>query len=611
MRLRAKTPQAPCKRFAILWEGIMNETLTTVFGLLGGLALFIYGMNLMSENLQKIAGDRMRAVLGLLTKNPVLGVLAGAVATAVMQSSSATTVMVIGFVSAGLMGLPQAISIILGANIGTTITAQIIAFKITDFIPVFIFAGFLVYFVAKKAFAKNLGLSILAFGLLFLGIDTMSDAMKPLASSPVFLDMIANVSEIPVLGVAVGTLMTVVVQSSSATIAVLQNFASQPAADGVSSIIGLQGAIPILLGDNIGTTITALLASIGQSRNAKRVAVSHCLFNISGALLFIWFIPQYAAFIAAISPAGPEVEVISRQIANAHTAFNCIMTLIWLPLIPLMVKIVTAVLPESKQVETVDARAQLGIPVFLEERLISQPTVAMRMVAQEVMRCGDGIRDVLGRIARIAREGSPTREQLEDLGVRAQAACDLSEKTSEYLTEVFAAGVLNEEQASGAAGVLRVLNDQNRIGGQCVEVAKTLDGSFTQEAMNDLASAFEAVESMYADVMSVSLGTEDGDIEEILRLKGDVLDLDIKIRKAHMKRVAAGECTPESKAAFVSVLNNVDRIANNCVNIADAVARGEVDLGHFLLEGDVEAHEVSERSIVEAMTALPSREGKR
>lgn len=297
----------------------MNDTLQIIFGLVGGLAVFIFGMNLMSECLQKAAGEKMKRILGLLTKNRLLGVLAGALVTAVLQSSSATTVMAIGFVSAGLMTLPQAISIIFGANIGTTITAQIIAFKITDYIYVFIFAGFIISFISKKEKLKNIGMTIFAFGLLFLGIETMGDVMKPLASSPVFTNMIAKVADVPILGVAVGTLMTLVVQSSSATIAVLQNFASQAGADGVTSILGLTGAIPILFGDNIGTTITVLLASIGQSKNAKRTALAHTLFNVSGALLFISLINPLAAFVRYISPSGAEIDVISRQIANAHT----------------------------------------------------------------------------------------------------------------------------------------------------------------------------------------------------------------------------------------------------------------------------------------------------
>lgn len=206
----------------------MNATLEIIFGLLGGLAVFIFGMNMMSDCLQKAAGERMKSILALLTKNPVLGVLAGALTTAVLQSSSATTVMAIGFVSAGLMNLPQAISIILGANIGTTMTAQIIAFKLSDYIYIIIFIGFIVSFALKSEKDKNIGQTIFAFGLLFLGIKTMGGVMKPLASSPVFTDMIAKVADIPVLGVLVGTFMTLVVQSSSATIAVLQNFASQP-----------------------------------------------------------------------------------------------------------------------------------------------------------------------------------------------------------------------------------------------------------------------------------------------------------------------------------------------------------------------------------------------
>ena len=275
----------------------MNETIKVIFGLIGGLALFLYGMNSMSDALQKAAGERMKKILGFLTRNPVMGVLAGALVTAVLQSSSATTVMVIGFVSAGLMSLPQAISVIFGANIGTTMTAQLMAFKISNYIYPIIFIGFILYFVGKKEKVKNVGMVIFSFGLLFEGIEIMGGVMKPLAGSPVFTDLMGKVTQIPVLGVLLGMVMTLVVQSSSATIAVLQNFASQAGADGLHSVIGLTGAIPILLGDNIGTTITALLASIGQSKNAKRTAVAHSVFNISGSLLFLFLIRPLAAFV--------------------------------------------------------------------------------------------------------------------------------------------------------------------------------------------------------------------------------------------------------------------------------------------------------------------------
>ena len=369
----------------------MNEKIQIIFGLLGGLAVFIYGMNMMSECLQKAAGDKMKSILALLTKNPLLGVLAGALTTAVLQSSSATTVMAIGFVSAGLMNLPQAISIIFGANIGTTMTAQIIAFKISDYIYVIIFIGFLISFVTKSEKVKSIGQTIFAFGLLFLGIETMGDVMKPLASSPVFTDLIGRVAHIPVLGVFVGTLMTLVVQSSSATIAVLQNFASQPGPDGVTSMLGLAGAIPILLGDNIGTTITALLASIGQTKDAKRTAVAHCIFNISGCLLFIWFVKPFAVLIQHISPKGPEIEVISRQIANIHTFFNLvIMTLIWVCLINVMVKIVMTLIPDGKAVDMDPAK-----PVFLDDKIISQPAAALQLVAKEILRVSEMVKVVV------------------------------------------------------------------------------------------------------------------------------------------------------------------------------------------------------------------------
>lgn len=342
----------------------MNENLQIIFGLFGGLAIFIYGMNMMSECLQKAAGEKMKHILAVLTKNPIMGMLAGALVTAVLQSSSATTVMAIGFVSAGLMTLPQAISIVIGANIGTTMTAQLIAFKLSDYVYLIIFVGFIISFVCKSEKIKSIGQTIFAFGLLFLGIETMGDAMKPLASSEIFITLIEQVADVPILGAAVGTLMTMIVQSSSATIAVLQNIASTAGPDGVTSIIGLTGAIPVLLGDNIGTTITAFLASIGQSKDAKRTALAHCIFNVSGCFLFIWFIEPFAAFVQMISPKGPEIEVISRQIANAHTAFNVVMTLIWIPLIHLLVKIVMKLIPDKK-----NEPADTVKPQFISDKL--------------------------------------------------------------------------------------------------------------------------------------------------------------------------------------------------------------------------------------------------
>lgn len=398
----------------------MNSILTTVFGLLGGLAIFLFGMNSMSEALQKAAGEKMRKILAFLTKNPVMGALAGALVTAVLQSSSATTVMTIGFVSAGLMGLPQAISVIFGANIGTTMTAQLIAFKISDYIYPIIFIGFLVNFLGKKERVKDIGQVIFSFGLLFEGIEIMSSVMKPLAQSAVFTDLMGRVKDVPFLGILLGMCMTLLVQSSSATIAVLQSFASTAVAGTTTSVIGLTGAIPILLGDNIGTTITAILASIGQNRNAKRTAAAHAIFNITGTILFSFFIPQFAAFITWISPKGDGVAVISRQIANAHTTFNVVCTLIWLPLLGFMVKIVTVLIPDAKT-----KGSEEKIPA-LDARIAAQPAAAMVLISDEIAKLSERTKELFSQVLRQLSKDQ-TGTEAEGVGTYQQFYTDYNE----------------------------------------------------------------------------------------------------------------------------------------------------------------------------------------
>lgn len=557
----------------------MNEKIQIAFGLLGGLAIFIYGMNMMSECLQKAAGEKMRSILALLTKNPVMGVLAGALTTAVLQSSSATTVMAIGFVSAGFMNLPQAISIIIGANIGTTMTAQIIAFKLSDYIYAIIFVGFIISFLVESEKVKNIGQTIFAFGLLFLGIETMGSVMKPLADSPVFTEMIARVSDVPILGVAVGTLMTLVVQSSSATVAVLQNFASQAGPDGVTSVIGLAGAIPILFGDNIGTTITAVLASIGQTKDAKRTAVAHCVFNISGTFLFIWFVGPFAKLIQMISPKGPEIEVISRQIANAHTIFNCVMTLVWVPLIWLMVKIVMRIIPDGRK-----EQYSLSEPLYLDEKLLGQPTAALQLVAKEVLHCSEIVRDMI-RQTREALKNEEKKE-IEDVHCKLDAVKSLHARITQYLTDLFASGSLNEEQASQSAGIMYVLSDVDRMGILCGEVAGGIKEKmekkykYSKEAMKDLGKSLELIETMYSEVREAIVSGKLEHAKELVKKREKVMELDISMRKAHMSRVSKGKCDASLTAPFNSILYSIDRMGNSCVNIADTV-QGQLELNSF------------------------------
>ena len=551
----------------------MNDAFQITFGLLGGLAIFIFGMNMMSESLQKAAGEKMKKILGILTVNPVMGVLAGTIATAVMQSSSATTVMVIGFVSAGLMTLKQGISVILGANIGTTMTAQLLAFNISDYIFVIIFVGFIVSFVFKSEKIKSIGQTIFAFGLLFEGIQIMSSVMKPLAASPVFVNMIDHVSGMPVLGVLVGTLMTLVVQSSSATIAVLQNFAAQAGPDGVSSIIGLAGAIPVLLGDNIGTTITALLACIGQSRDAKRTALAHCTFNITGAFLFIWFVKPYAHFIQAISTKGPEVEVIARQIANAHTIFNITMTLIWLPLIWLLVKIVVKILPYKEK-----NSKQKEVPVFLDPRLVSQPAAAMEMVAREILRCSGMVEQMIHRLNHAIERQDLRR--VDSILRQAVVVRKLYDNIVSYLSSLFSSGSMTEEQATQTAGMMYILSDIERTDALCTEATESLQSilekkhKLSPEAVEDLCRGLQIIEDMYQNVLEYIRKGNGEDARKIVHKKDNVLDLTLKLRKNHMKRVKQGACDAEMTSDFTRILHSFDRIGNSCANIADAALTG-------------------------------------
>lgn len=571
----------------------MGELIQTLFGLFGGLAIFIFGMNMMSESLQKVAGSKMKKVIGFLTMNPLMGVLAGVITTAVLQSSSATTVMVIGFVSAGLMTLKQGISVILGANIGTTMTAQLIAFKISDYVYLIVFIGFLIFFIAKSERIKNIGNSVFGFGLLFTGIETMSSVMKPLASSPVFTDLIAHVADIPVLGVLVGTLMTLVVQSSSATIAVLQNFASQAGPDGVSSIIGLAGAIPILLGDNIGTTITAILASVGQSRNAKRVALSHCMFNVSGALIFIWFVKPYAALIQMISPKGPEVEVISRQIANAHTCFNVTMTILWLPLIWLLVKIVMAILPE-KSSERLNNRK----PLYLDGNLILQPAAALEMTAREVIHCSDMVGELIPACAdAFKKSDAPELKELEE---ETKAIASINDAIMNYLANLFSAGVLTEKQSAKAASLMGVMTEIDRINTQCrimtqyAEEKNEKNYNYSETAMADIAREMKSVGDMYENAVDMIKTGNTQHMDTFMRAKDRITDLDIALRKAHMKRVKEGICDSELTAPYTRILNVIDRISNCCLNIAEAANNENVSFEDFLAnDSDLDDDETS------------------
>jgi phosphate:Na+ symporter len=446
-------------------------------------------------------------------------------------------------------------------------TAQLMAFKISNYIYPIIFVGFILNFVSKKEKVKNIGMVIFSFGLLFEGIEIMGEVMKPLAGSPVFVDLMGKVSSIPVLGV--GAVMTLVVQSSSATIAVLQNFASQAGPDGVSSVIGLTGAIPILLGDNIGTTITALLASIGQSKNAKRTAIAHSIFNISGSCVFIFLVPWFAKFVQFISPKGNEIDVISRQIANAHTTFNIVCTLVWLPLIPLMVKIVTTIIRGNDKTEKAAFE-----PKYLDMKVIEQPAAAMVLVSKELNRLGELAESLLSdlKTAIVADGDSKTHGSfIENLEIVHQ----LQDSVTEYITRLFASGNLTEQQSEQTAGLLYVNNSIQRIADRCEDIDQICEKvnnngkRLTSEASSEMEDCIDIIQQLLKKAMEAIRKGDAVVAETVFKNKKKMHKAEKKYSKAHLNRVKNEVCDASMTRYFSGIMYNFDRMADNCVSIAE------------------------------------------
>ncbi len=540
-----------------------------IFGLLGGLAIFIYGMNLMGDGLQKAAGEKMRKIINVLTGHPVLAVIVGAVVTALLQSSSATTVMIVGFVNARLMTLPQAIGVIMGANIGTTVTAQLIAFKIGSYAYPIAAIGFIMYFFIKKKIIRYFGQTIFAFGLLFIGLNIMGDVMKPLAKNDAFANMILDLNHNPILGLLAGTLMTVIIQSSSATIGILQKLAEQPLFEGSKeALIDLRASIPILFGDNIGTTITAFFASIGAKINAKRSAIAHCVFNILGALIFIMVIPVFASVVEYISPKGAEIFIIKRQIANAHTLFNVLNTLIWLPFIFLLSKIVTFLVPGKDDV--LESRA-----IYIDNKVLSSPSIAMDLANKELTRMAMFAKQMMSeaRDAFIEQDLKKAQNvfEIEDV------VDMLQDEIIKYLSTMLSRGTLTERQSVRLAGLMHITGDIERIGDHCKNIAefaqiKKNEGiPFSDEAIAELSSAFEQLNGMVDDCIT-ALSTENVELAKKVTAKEDEIDImEEELRYKHIARLNKGQCNPGSAIIYTEFVHNLERIADHCNNIAEAV----------------------------------------
>ncbi|MGI6712830.1 MAG: Na/Pi cotransporter family protein [Bacillota bacterium] len=534
--------------------------MTIAFGLFGGLALFIYGMQAMGDGLQKTAGNKMRRILEVLTSIPIVGVLVGALVTGIIQSSSATTVMVVGFVNAGLMTLKQAISVIMGANIGTTMTAQLIAFKLTDYYFPIIALGFALNFLSKKKSIKYLGQVLLGFGLLLLGLDVMGSSMEPLREYQGFRDFMTKFGTYKLLGVAVGMVMTMLIQSSSATIGILIAMSTQ-------GLLDLDAALPILLGDNIGTCITAVFACIGTKITAKRAAVSHVLFNIIGSIIFLALMPYYKSLVLLVSPAGD----VARQIANAHTSFNLLNTIIFLPLISLLANVVTKIVPGEEKV------TRKG-PIYLDQRMLNSPSIAISLANKEVIRMGELASDNLDNAMKIFTNRN--KKLLKEVYEMEDLIDNLENDITEYLAKISQVG-LTESISTFHTGLLHAVNDIERVGDHAHNIAHLAEISIEEEvhfspvAVRELKNMHKFV----LDTFKLSVqALSDGDMtlaDKVLENEVKIDEMEKFLRKSHIGRLNEGQCVPHSGVIFLDIISNLERVGDHSTNIA-AVVRNDI-----------------------------------
>ena len=527
--------------------------------LIGGLGMFLYGMNVMGDGLQKAAGARLKKIIELLTSNVIMGVLVGMVVTMIVQSSSATTVMVVGFVNAGIMSLPQAIGVIMGANIGTTITAQLVSLDVDFLAPVALGVGIILYMFSNKTKTKHLAEIFLGFGILFVGMDFMKDAVKPLAEFQGFTDMLANFGHNPILGVLMGFAITVIVQSSSASMGMLLALASE-------GLIPLAAALPILYGENIGTCVTSLLSSIGASRNAKRAAIMHLTFNVIGSLIFMLALSRpISAIVTNIDPND-----VARQIANAHTLFNIINVLLLLPFNKLIVKLALKLVPTIETEEDDDSK----VIKYIDERMIETPSIALANLLKEVSRMGQKAKDSF----RASIEGleEKSSEKVSLAFRREVLVNELQRAILSYLLKLSKAP-LHEDAIETVDSLFNVVNDIERIGDHAENIAELSekviehDLKLSQEGNKELKEMYEKVMTAYTYSLE-ALETSNIDLAlKVVKLEEQVDMLETICRNDHLARLNKGECSIESGVIYLDIITNLERISDHSLNIAQKV----------------------------------------
>ena len=525
-----------------------------VFTAFGGVGLFLYGMVKMGEGLQKAAGDRMRRILEALTSNRLASVTVGMAVTGIIQSSAATTVMCVSFVNAGLMALEQAIGVIMGANIGTTITAQMVAFKLERAALPAIALGMLFMLLGKRKGVRGFADCLLGFGMLFLGITIVGDALEPLKSYEPFLNLMLLGQKNPLLGVLVGAVFTTILQSSSAVTGLLVTMASR-------GIVSLGSAAPIILGANIGTTSTALMSSIGTSLTARRTALAHLLFNVIGTFLFLPFLGPFESLAARSS------FEVSRQIANAHTIFNVTVTLLLLPFVPQFAAMVCKMLKGDESV------IEHG-PKYLDARLISTPFMAVMQTKKEVVRMANLCLENLETAVTIFRgDKTKDRRRFDDIE---EIIDEIEEAVSYYVAKISQHDV-SDAQAKILTSVINICADLERIGDHATSIVELSDYSnehnlpFSEEGTKEL-------DEMISKVMeSVTVAVEALESNDKSKASGivtmdDALDaLERELRAKHIRRLNQGICYPASGVVYLDMLSHLERIGDHAVNIAEEV----------------------------------------
>lgn len=530
--------------------------ISTFLNIAGGVALFLYGIKLMSSALQSIAGDKMRKLIGTLTKTPLRGIFVGILVTVLIQSSTGTTVMTVSFVNTGLLNLNQAIGIIMGANIGTTVTAQIIAFKIEAFALPLVALGMILSILAKnKKQLSYIASGIIGLGLLFLGMQTMSSKEVVNIISR-HSDLIMTLSGNPLTGVLTGMILTILIQSSAATIGLVMAIAANS-----NGLIGLDAAIPIILGDNIGTTLTAIVVAMGATRPAKQAAAAHVLFNLIGTVIFLLAFPLYREIVVWSSPD------IGRQIANAHTIFNILNTIIFFPFVSLLAKLISTLIPLSPEDKPEDV-------MYLDPNLISISSAsAVEAVKDELMHMGritQGMFDLL-RTTFFEYDSAKLEERRKKFDGMEESVNKITRAISEYSSEIWQRGV-SDEISTVLGCYVNASLDLERIGDRAenlIERCDVMDNYLSADAIEEFRDMFETTK------LALDTSLESMENENPVQAWLVIRDIEKKVddqertyRKAHIDRLNRGECDPEKGVNFITLLSNLERISDHSNNIA-------------------------------------------